>query len=174
MTDKRAPRVTVAPRTTQDVDRIIQQRIEGDPLARAAQSIPLRDPELWETHIANADVSPNRHYEMVHVLGWVPLTVADLPDGITPEAIGWQVTADGQTLCRGPRGGEIAYKMSKARHVELGQAKIRRNLRGTGSAATVKTALTNAASGQLGDEAASFLDRNVTVTGGDRVGPLGG
>ena len=171
---KRPPEVTVVPRAATDVDAIIAKRLQGDPFAAGAVDIPLRDPEHWATYVASGDVSPNRHYEMVHKKGWVPLTVADLPDGITPQAIGWQVAEDGQTLCRGVRGNEVAYKMPLAARSQVQQAKTARNLAGTGSAAKVKASLTAAASGSLGDEAASFVDQNVTVTGGDRVGPLGG
>ena len=113
MTDKKIPRVTVAPRAAQDVDDIIAKRLQGDPFAAGVAAIPLKDAEHWATYVANAETSPNRHYEMVHRKGWVPLTVADLPDGITPQSIGWQVAEDGVTLCRGVRGGEVAYKMPR-------------------------------------------------------------
>lgn len=185
MTDEQAPRqkpgpkpkipaITVAPRAANvDIDRIIAKRLAGDPFADGTQAIPLKDAEKWDTYIGSGEVNPNRHYELVNRKGWIPLTIADLPEGVTPQAIGWNVAEDGQTLCRGVRGQEVAYKMPKEVRSQIQAAKTRANLKGTGSATKVKEDVANAVGGSLGSEAADWTQRNISITGGDRQGPLG-
>ena len=170
----RKPKIVVAARAASvDLNTVIAKRLSGDPFAAGQIAIPLRDPHLWDTYVASSEVNPNRHYDMVNRKGWVPTTIYDLPDGISPESIGWQVAEDGQTLCRGPRGQEIVYKMPKDVRNQIQEKKTALNRRGMGSAAKVKTNMANALGNTLGSEAGDFAHQNITVTGGDRVGPLG-
>lgn len=169
----RQPQISVTPRAAAvDIETIIAKRLSGDPFADGAAAIPLRDPHQWDTYIANAEVNPNRHYEMVNRKGWIPLTVADLPANVSPESIGWNVAEDGQTLCRGTRGQEVAYKMPKDIRSKIQEQKTAMNKRGMGSAQKVKADMANAAGNQLGSEAGEFVN-NLSITGGDRPGPLG-
>ena len=173
-TTKREPTITAAPRGADiDIDAVIQRRLRGDPFAASALAIPLREPGRWATYVANSDTSPDRHYDMVARKGWTPMTTADLPDGVTAQSVGWNVAEDGQTLCRGTRGQEVLYKQPIEVNTAIAKAKAAQNLKGMGSAAKVKSDMTNALAAQAGDEAGTFAEQNIHITGGDRVGPLG-
>jgi len=172
----RKPRVTVTPRAEvveMDIDDVIQRRLAGQPFGARTTAIPLKEPERWATFIANSLADENNHYRMVHEFGWVPLTVHDLADGVTPQSIGWQVKEDGITLCRGARGDDIVYKMDKRRREQIQMAKTQANKRGIGSAKAVREEAANAAAGQMGSDAADFVYKGLTVVGEDREGPLG-
>lgn len=173
-TTKKEPTITAAPRGDGiDLDAVIQKRLKGDPFADSALAIPLREPGRWATYVANSETSPDRHYDMVARKGWTPLTVDDLPVGVTAQAVGWNVAEDGQTLCRGARGQEVLYKQPIEVNIAIAKAKAAQNMKGMGSAAKVKADMTNALAAQAGDEAGTFADQNIHLTGGDRVGPLG-
>jgi hypothetical protein len=154
-----------------DTESVIARRLSGEPFGTRNTTIPLKDGARWATYEANSMADRNMHYRMVHELGWVPVRVEDLAPGLTPESIGWQV-ADGGQLVRGPQGDQRLYKMPVETRNRINEAKTRANLKGMGSAKAVKQAVTESASAQLGDEAASFVHDNITVTGSDRVGSL--
>ena len=155
----------------QNVDEVIARRLAGQPFGTRNTTIPLRDAGRWATYETNSLADPNRHYRMVHELGWVPVRVEDLAPGLTPESIGWQV-GDGGQLVRGVKSDQRLYKMPLEQQQAIAKAKADANMRGMGSAAAVKKAVVEAASGQLGDEAASFAHEAITVTGSDRRGTL--
>jgi hypothetical protein len=168
------PEITVTPRADLiPTDDIIAKRLAGQPFGTRNLAIPLREPQRWAVFIANSLADENNHYRMVHELGWVPLTVEDLAEGITPVSIGWQVKEDGHTLCRGQRGDEIVYKMDKLQYRKVQLAKTAENKKGIGSAKALKESAANAAAGQMGSEAADFVHKHLHVRGEDREGPLG-
>jgi hypothetical protein len=168
------PDITVTPRAEAvDIDAIIAKRLQGQPFGARTVTIPLKEPERWATFIANSLADENNHYRMVHELGWLPLTIDDLAEGITPISIGWQTKEDGRTLCRGPRGDEIAYKMDKHIRHQIQMAKTAENKKGIGSAKALKESAANAVAGQMGSEAADFVHKHLHVRGEDREGPLG-
>ena len=174
-TPKRGPgrppkQVVVAPReeVTYDVDAVIARRLSGSPFGSRDLVVPMREPGKWATYEANTLADRNMHYNMVHQLGWVPVTVADLQDGVTPDKIGWQVDAAG-TLCRGPQGDQKLYKQPLEVWKQIQAAKARANMRGIGSAKAVKESMAEATAAQMGSEAADFVHGNITVTGSDRV-----
>ena len=169
-----AKTVTVVNRedlASHDTDAVIARRLSGEPFGTRNTTIPLKEGAKWSTYEANSMADRNMHYRMVHELGWIPVRVEDLAHGLTPESIGWQV-ADGGHLVRGPQGDQRLYKMPADVRQSITNAKAKANLRGMGSAKAVKQAVTEAASAQLGDEAAAFTDGAITVTGADRVGLL--
>ena len=169
----RKPQITVTPRTDEvDWDAALAERLDN-PHGSIGFAFPLKNPELWDTYLASSEANPSRHYDMVHKKKWLPLTVDDLEPGTTAEMIGFNIAADGKTLCRGVRGQEVAFKQPKHIRNAIQTAKTEANKRGMGSAAKVKQAITTAAGNQLGSEAGDFLSRNVVVTGSDREGPLG-
>lgn len=165
-----AGKVVVAPRAdeTFDIDAVIRRRLEGEPFGARDTTVPLKDGAKWATYEANSMADRNMHYRMVHQLGWLPVRVEDLADGITPESIGWQVDAGG-VLCRGPQQDQKLYKQPVDVRHRIAQAKAAANLKGIGSAKAVKDSMVAAASAQLGDEAATFTN-GLTVTGSDRRG----
>lgn len=172
----RKPRITVAPRTAEtglDVDQIIARRLAGDPRYIRPADVPLRDAGKWYLKEANSYGDANRHYSMVHEEGYLPVTVDDLPDGITPESIGWTVAADGVTLQRGANGAERLYKMSTENRRKIEMRKTELNKKGMGSAKAVKESAANAIAGVGGSEAADFVFNQMHIKGGDSEGPLG-
>jgi hypothetical protein len=76
-------------------------------------------------------------------------------------------------LCRGTRGQEIVYKQPAEVRQQIQAAKTAANMRGMGTASKVKQSIVEAASGSLGDEAATSLNQHLHVTGQDTRGPLG-
>lgn len=172
----RKPRITVAPRsvdTSVDVDSIIQRRLSGDPRYIRQGSIPLRDQEKWYVKEANSMADPNRHYSIVHEEGYLPVTITDLPEGVTPQSVGYNVAADGLTLCKGPNGDERLYKMDKGYRQQLERRKTELNKKGIGSAKAVKEDAANAIGAVGGSEAADFVYNRMHIRGGDSEGPLG-
>lgn len=172
----RPPKVTaVVPRTeegTWAADDVLAQRLGGQPFGVRAEAIPLREPGKWQLYIANSQSDDGRHYDMVHRKGWQPFTVADLPDGITPQSIGFSLGADGQTLVRGGRGDEVVYKMPKAVYAKIQAAKTRENMKGIQSERGAREAAAEAAVAAHGEEAAEFLQRHGHVTVRDTIGSL--
>ena len=185
MSDEQQPKrrkatITVTPRTEDtvfDVDSIIQRRL-ANPFAGGDRDIPIKNRADWDLYIATSEFDPNAHYEMQAVKGWVPVTVDDLPDGLTPSQAGWNVAEDGRTLCRGVRGQEIPYKMPH----DVRQAILMRqdeiNRKGTKSESQAINDVAEAAGGTFGSEAGDFVHRHVkgTLAGGgairDHRGPL--
>lgn len=132
------------------------------------QDIPLKEPGRWHVHIGNAELNESRHYQMKEG-GWKPLLPEDL--GCSVEESGFRKSPDGY-LVRGPQGKEMAFKMAKEDYRQLEAAKTRANMRGIGSASKAKADIAEAASGQLGDEAATYISKLPgqvidTITGGD-------
>lgn len=155
-----------------DVDEIIARRLAGNPFGVGTTEIPMREEGRWATYIANGELHPSRIYEMTARKGWVPFTADDLPEGITPESIGFSVNEAG-ALCRGPRGQEIVYKQPVEVREKIQAAKTAANNKGMGTAKAVKDNIINALGGQHGDEAATTMSQYLHVHGSDTRGPLG-
>jgi hypothetical protein len=151
-----------------DVETVIAKRLAGEPFGVRNNSVPLRDPGRWELYEANTLSDRNMHYKMVHQLGWVPVTMADLDPSVTPESIGWQI-GDGGQLVRGTHQDSRLYKQPSDVRKRIQDAKTAANMKGIGSAKAVKEAMTNAVAASAGSEAADFVHSNVSVTGSDRV-----
>lgn len=116
--------------------------------------LPLKDPEKWYTRIENQLADPNMFYRMRHELGYEPLTAEDL--ACTPQEAGFREEAG--ILVRGAIGHEeMVFKMAKEDRAVLEQMATSQNLRGIGSASKIKADMAEAASSQLGGEAAEFI-----------------
>lgn len=171
---KQKPEFTVTPRAESafNVDEIIAKRLSGNPFGHGTTEIPMREQGRWATYIANGDLHPSRLYEMTARKGWVPFTAADLPEGITPESIGFQVN-DAGALCRGERGKEVVFKQPVEVREQIQAAKTAANSKGMGSAKAVKDNIIGALGSQHGDEAATTMSQYLHVHGADTRGPLG-
>jgi PHD/YefM family antitoxin component YafN of YafNO toxin-antitoxin module len=134
----------------------LARRLAGNVHGAGSRGIPLKEPERWHTYIANTFTNEDEFYRMRHEKGWEPLTVEDLD--CSPQEAGFRVSEDG-SLVRGAQGKEMVFKMPKEDYHALQMAKTAQNLRGIGSAAKVKSDIAEAAGAQLGDEAASFLNK---------------
>lgn len=148
--------ITVTSRADADATRkaVMARRLGGNVFGHAKNEIPMKEPHKWYTRWDNELVNPQQHYEMVHELGYLPVTRDDIVDGTN-----LQTTPDG-FVCRGAGNAlEILYKMpiEDRKQLEAAQTEHNNRIIGKGSASGTKNAITNAASAQLGDEAASFL-----------------
>lgn len=170
----RLPKVTVVPRSEEamaDVDAIIERRIAGNPFYSGDRAIPLSEPERWYIKEANSLADENRHYAMVHEEGYLPVTIDDIRPGITPESFGFRLAEDGKTLCRGTRGDERLYKMSKPNRAKIEARKTEIAKKGLGSVKAMRDDAANAVAGTHGAEAADFVSK-LHIAGGDSEGPL--
>lgn len=169
------PRITVSPRTpeTLDVDSIIARRLAGDPRYVKQPEVPLREKGKWYLKEANSLADANRHYTIVHEEGYLPVTIHDLPEGVSPTSIGYQTAADGITLCKGVNGDERLYKMTKEHRRLIEMKKTEMNKKGMGSAKAMRDDAANAVAGVAGSEGAEFVAKHLRITGSDSEGPLG-
>lgn len=117
-----------APATPQARISVINRRLQN-PFGTPSREIPLKGEKAtgWVTRTFAVDPEhPNRHYDAVHRLGWIPLTRPDL--AVSPESIGFTVAPDGR-ITRGPNGAEVLMAMPKADYDAVQQAKSDANLR---------------------------------------------
>lgn len=172
------PTISVTPRAdiaAADIDSIAQnineRRLRGERVRN--NEIPLAEPGKWALRRANSLAEDNRHYAMVHELGWVPLTVDDLAPGTTPESIGYRLAEDGKTLCKGTRGDEVLYKKDKQAHQEIKMREALDRQKVQRSEMAAKQDVANAVAGAHGSQAAEYIAKNTTVRITDAQGPLG-
>lgn len=145
----------------------LARRLASNPHGSGSRSIPLKEPGRWHTYVANTYLDESAFLRMKEG-GWVPLTTDDLACKV--EESGFRLSPDGY-LVRGVNGQEMVFKMPAEDYRLLVQAKTDANLKGIGSQSKIKQDMAEAASGQMGDEAASYiskLDGKVvdTITGG--------
>jgi hypothetical protein len=138
---------------------VLARRLGSNVFGSARHEIPLKEPDQWYTRWENTLVNPQQFYEMVHELGYLNVHKDDLAGD--PNAVGVQVSPEG-FVCRGTGSTmEMLFKMPKEDRALLEAAQTEQNDRriGKGSASGTRTAITEAASAGLGDEAASFLNK---------------
>ncbi len=146
----------VTVRTKPDISVLEKRLSGGSPFGTESVQIPLREPG-WTCYVANGLRTDTRLWEMVHVKGWIPVKTSDL--ACKAADFGFTVTSDG-TLCRGPKGQEVVFKMPTADYQRLAAHKTAANNKAIGSSQRTKAELVSAAEKQFGDEAASYISRN--------------
>ena len=90
---------------------VIARRLRN-PFGTPSREIPLRGDKSsgWVVRTFSADPEhPNRHYDAVHRMGWVPLTTQDL--AVSAESLGFTEATDGRVV-RGPHGHEVVLNES--------------------------------------------------------------
>lgn len=129
---------------------VIDRRLKN-PFGMPSRDIPLKgERRSWVVRTFCADPEhPNRHYDAVHRLGWVPIERDDL--AVSPESLGYVVTTDGRVV-RGPKGEEVLMAMPKRDFDRVQAAKADANLRSL-KATTVRADLAQSAAKEHGDEA---------------------
>jgi hypothetical protein len=150
--------ITVTNRQEAVENAVLKRRLSGNVFGHARNEIPLKEPQKWYTRWENTLTNPQMHFEMVHELGYVTVTEADL--SVPAAEAGVQLTPDGN-VCRGSGAMiEILYKMAREDRAALEAAQTEHNNRiiGKGSQSGTRNAIANAASAALGDEAATFLN----------------
>lgn len=171
------PKISVQPRSdegTWSADEVNRRRLSGEPFGLRTSEIPLRTPGAWSLRVANSLTDEARHYNMRHRLGWEPLQLSDLAEGVTPESIGYRLAEDGLTLCKGQRGDEVLYKKPKGIDTQIQMAKAAANTRALKSESAAKEDAANAAASSFGPEAAEVIAKHGSITIQDRQGPLVG
>ena len=148
------PRISVIDRKA-----IMAQRTKN-PFGTPSMVIPLRgDKRHWEVRtFANDAEHPNRHYDAVFRLGWVPLTAHDLD--VSPESLGYQVAPDGR-IVRGRHSEEVLMAMPKEDFTAAQKAKSDANLSSL-KPQKVRNEVAQATATQHGDEAGEMIHRNYT------------
>lgn len=152
MARKAAQTETEAPRIS-----VIDRRLTN-PFGTPSRDIPLQgEKRNWVVRTFCADAEhPNRHYDAVHRLGWVPLAAEDL--AVSVESLGYVKAADGR-IVRGPGGQEVLMAMPKASFEQIQQAKSLANLKGL-KKDSVRGDVTNATAKEHGDEAAEHVHKH--------------
>lgn len=148
------PRITVVDRKKKH-EQLLQH-----PFGSPEFEIPLRGyKQGWQTRTACADPEhPNRHYDIVHRLNYVPLTPADL--AVKPETIGFTVSPDG-FIVRGVSGQELLVGKPKDEYDEHQRAKAERNLAAL-SPGRVRDEVSQAAAKEHGSEAGDQVHDHFT------------
>jgi hypothetical protein len=142
---KHVPRVTV-----------LERRLQN-PFGDGSPTIRLKQPG-WALHIFDTS-RPGRFHYAKREKGWEPVLPEDL-DG-APEDLGFDIL-DGKVV-RGERGKEVLMKMPQRMYdaIALRKAEVT-NARN--SPRQLKSDVMERTAAQYSDQAASYLDRNVTIT----------
>ena len=138
---------------------VLDKRLSGaSPFAMESVAIPLKEPG-WVTYIGSGSRSPQRLWQLVHIKGWVPVTVSDL--ACKPDDFGYTTSPDGHVVT-GVGGNEAVFKMRLDDWNRLVAAKTAANMRTIGDSRKVKADLVKAAEAKFGDEAGAFVEAHVT------------
>lgn len=131
----------------------LARRLAGSPFGAGNKALPLKEPGRWATYLENTYANDSAFIDM-RAKGWEPMTADDL--ACAPSDVGFRVSVDGY-LVRGKEGQEMLFKMTVEDHALMTDAKTAANMKGIGSRKKIQADIAEAASGQLGDEAADYL-----------------
>lgn len=143
---------------------VIDRRLKN-PFGLPSRDIPLKGEKRgWVVRTFCADAEhPNRHYDAVHRLGWVPLTADDV--AVTVESLGFVKASDGR-IVRGPQGQEVLMAMRSDDYARIQEAKTAANLKslkGTAVREEVAQATAEQHGDQAGDMAAAHFSQKEIV-----------
>ena len=148
---------------TPKIDRIsvINRRL-ANPFGQPSREIPLKGEKRgWVVRTFVADKEhPNRHYDAVHVFGYVPLTKKDL--SVSPESIGYTVSPEGY-IVRGGHGEELLCAIPQTDFEAIQKAKSDKNLKSL-QIGRMKEDVAQATAKEYGSEAGEHVFRNMTAT----------
>lgn len=142
---------------------VIDRRLKH-PFGTPSRDIPLKgEKKGWVVRTFAADPEhPNRHYDAVHRLGWVPLTPADLVHSV--DSMGFVVSASGH-IVRGAKGEEMLMAMPQEDYDRVQKAKSDANLKSLKAGAVrgeVAQATAKAHGDQAGDQVfANFSQKEI-------------
>ena len=135
---------------------VIARRLRN-PFGTPSREIPLRGDKAsgWVVRTFSADPEhPNRHYDAVHRMGWVPLTTQDL--AVSAESLGFTEATDGRVV-RGPHGHEVLMAMPQKEFDAIQKAKSIENLRKLGAKYT-KQEVAQATAKEHGSEGGDVVE----------------
>ena len=149
---RKATETAEAPRLS-----VIDRRLTN-PFGSPSRDIPLQgEKRNWVVRTFCADAEhPNRHYDAVHRLGWVPLTKDDL--AVSVESLGFVTSADGR-IVRGPGGQEVLMAMPSESYAKIQTAKSQANTKSL-KAGAVKESVSQAAAQEHGSEAGDHIHKH--------------
>ena len=144
---------------TPDAPRIsvIDRRLKS-PFGLPSRDIPLTGEKRgWVVRTFCSDAEhPNRHYDAVHRLGWVPLTAEDV--AVSVESLGFVKAPDGR-IVRGPNGQEVLMAMRAEDFARIQRAKTDANLRSLKGSA-VREEVAQATAKEHGDQAGDVTHKH--------------
>ncbi len=165
----RPPKITVHPRSDESTwspEDIIRARLEGENIFGHTNdnSLPLKDRARWHQRIFNNMSNPSQVHAAQRKLGWVPIRLDDLEDGITPESLGMTVAPDG-TIRRGARDHEEVFmKMDEASYQAVQKKKAAENVKGMSSEKAARDDAANAAAAAHGDQAGDYIAKHTSIS----------
>lgn len=135
---------------------VIERRLQSESaLQMESAPIPLKE-KGWRVRWMNAEVSTDRVWNAANRLGWQYAAPEDLDCRL--EEIG-VAERDGRVV-RGERGKEVLMKMRESDYKKIQQKKQQENLQRTFNPGELKKRVLGAANQELGDEAATFIDKH--------------
>ena len=150
------------PEQAETFDRVsvINRRLKN-PFGAPSRDIPLKGEKRgWVVRTFVADKEhPNRHYDAVHVYGYVPLAKSDL--AISPESIGYTVSPAGY-IVRGSHGEELLCAIPRDEWEAVQQAKSNRNRKSL-EIGKMREEVAQATAKEHGSEAGDHIFKNFTA-----------
>ena len=155
------PRKTPVEIAARKVPRVsvLERRLQN-PFGEPSTPIELKEPG-WTVRTVNADIAADRVWRMTYK-GWERVLWTDLANH--DQAGGFVRGPDGSCV-RGARGQEVLMKIPSADWKAIQQRKAEINEAAMRRPHVQKQQLVEAASRQLGDEAASALNQTMRVIG---------
>lgn len=140
--------------------KIFERRI-NNPLGQSSVAIDLKDRSL-ECRWFNSAKASDQIWRAKQG-GWEPVRVEDLAD---PDQVGGFTKSPEGYVTMGDRGTILLMAMPRRYRDQIELSKAKYNARNMGDPVATKNEVVNAAGGQLGDQAADFLNRRVNIVGG--------
>lgn len=136
---------------------VIDRRLKN-PFGAPSFDVPLKgEKKHWVVRCFVADKEhPNRHYDAVHRLGYLPLAPEDL--SCSPESLGFSVSPD-RRIVRGPHSEEVLMAIEREHFDAVQQAKAAANLRAL-SKGQLREAVAHETAKVHGDEAGEFTHKH--------------
>lgn len=151
------------PKAKKPISIVDRRLASGSVFAASSRTIPLVEPQAWELRIVNTQISDQRLWEVQADKGWVYAEVSDI--AVDVSELGFRVL-DGK-IVRGTQGAEVLMKMPKTDYARIAAMKDVENKNRTfGDKSKIKRDIVSQAAGELGGEAAEFLNahiQNVTI-----------
>jgi hypothetical protein len=108
----------------------VYDRRVANPLGKRSRDIPLAEhlQKEYKVRVFTRDAEhPDRHYEAVHELGYIPCKPEDL--GVDPTSLGFTVNPEGYVV-RGDKGQDLVARIPRREFQRIQRAKSDANLAG--------------------------------------------
>lgn len=140
---------------------ILERRLAGGSVfGLGSPTIELKEPG-WECRWFNSEVAADHIWRAKNRKGWDNVRPEELAD---PEQIGGYQTSPDGFVVRGEKGREVLLKMPSDYRRQIERKKAQENIRNM-DPHRQKVQVAEAAGKQFGDEAGSFINKNVNLIG---------